>query len=137
MKFLPAIAAVALCSAAAAAPIGKPIDSPESTSEQTLLPSDLGFNSDEVEIDEALSDEPQSALIATDIATDDSLSEDELAAIEPDKIDSVPAAERPPVATIALGFIFLGAAGFIRRTRRERRRRRRTLVHMRAIIAAR
>lgn len=131
------IAILVLCSAAGAAPISTPAWYNDASPQPVAtIERDLGINRDAVE--QSLPEEPEIALVTTGIDSGVVLSGKELANRNP-AFTSVPASEPSPVTTIAFGIIFLGAAGVIRRTRTERRRnrRRRTLVHMRAIIAAR
>jgi hypothetical protein len=128
------IAILALCSAAEAAHLTTPGHYNDLPSSQiSVIGYDLSFSPDIVE--ESLPEEPEFDRVTTGFDSHFVLSEKELANREP-VVRAVPASELPPVTTIALGFIFLGAAIVIGRTRTERRRlRRRTVVRMRAIIA--
>lgn len=134
---LPAIAVLALCSAAGAAPLSRSVPntgSSPASPEAASIGHDLALNQEAIE--QSLPNEPDTPLITTSVDTDVILTADELN--RDPEFAAVPASEPPPVSTIALGLTFLGASAFIRRSRAERRRaRRRTLVRVRAIIAAR
>jgi hypothetical protein len=138
--FLPLIAILALCPAAGAAPLSRQGRSNDWSNDSSSAPvpviaRDLGFNQETVE--QLVPDEPDTPLVTTGVDGDFVLTDAELANRDPE-FAWVPVSEPPPVTTMALGFTFLGAAAFIRRTRLERRRaRRRTLIRMRAIIAPR
>jgi hypothetical protein len=129
------IAILALCSAAGAAPLSRPDRNNSSPGPVPVIAHDLAFS--QAAAGQSFPGEPDTPLVTTTVDTDVALTDAELANRD-SQFPWVPASEPPPVTTLSLGFTFLGAAAFIRRTRMERRRRRRrTLVRIRAIIASR
>jgi hypothetical protein len=131
------IAILALCSAAGATSLSRQYGNSDIAAPQlAVIADDLGFHQDAVQ--QSFPDEPPAPLVTTSIGRTVVLSDDDLAryAVEFTQISDP---EPPALTTLTLGLAFLAAAGIIHRTRAERRRwrRRRTLVRMRAIIAAR
>lgn len=136
MKLLIAIAALGLCSAALAAPVGWPPPNAAPVPEPVVvLKSDLGFNLLPTEV--VFPKDESSPLVTMTIDSGTAPKADFQPASRAESAGfRVP--EPSPLESVSLGLTFFGLLALLRRRRtKKRRRRRRTLVKMRAIIGER